>query len=437
MSWNSHHSSIGDDEEIAKWILRNHFNTTPLWMTFHSSSSLNNLFDEYLDRDQLSYQNESSFLFGDDDHDNEENRITIRQYEQREAPKASPFLGDVYHPLQSCKLWWPLNESELHLHGPVPQELSVLIVKQKAIISCENNDYKRLVILDHGAEVKSCENARRMEVDLPLSSQNDGGAVEVDFTLLLAHRDNHRSRHYLEFYLIESIRTFNCEAITRTKEPISLILFKQYLASKANTLPVMIPSWATSLESRDDLGFALRFWKENLSFVEVGVSRGNYAQLILHSSMPKFYLGVDSWNHWHDGMYEDVGNVPQVVHLQHLAEAVSRVSMFPSAHLLRMESVAAATMIKDESIDIVYLDAMHHYAAVGADLRAWWPKVRPCGIISGHDYLLRVIGKTIFTVRPAVQEFARRHGGLHVLHTEESDHCPVYPSWFMFKPCKN
>ena len=57
-----------------------------------------------------------------------------------------------------------------------------------------------------------------------------------------------------------------------------------------------------------------------------------------------------------------------------------------------------------------------------------WPKLRTGGIMAGHDFMLASEGHTIFTVKPAVQEFAR-HMNLMLFHTNDN-----YPTWFVFKP---
>ena len=49
-------------------------------------------------------------------------------------------------------------------------------------------------------------------------------------------------------------------------------------------------------------------------------------------------------------------------------------------------SVNAARLFNDESIDFVYVDALHSYEGCMADLEAWYPKLKKGGILSGHDY---------------------------------------------------
>jgi len=49
-------------------------------------------------------------------------------------------------------------------------------------------------------------------------------------------------------------------------------------------------------------------------------------------------------------------------------------------------SVEMAKQVPDASLDFVYIDADHRYAAVRADIIAWKPKVKAGGFIGGHDY---------------------------------------------------
>lgn len=55
--------------------------------------------------------------------------------------------------------------------------------------------------------------------------------------------------------------------------------------------------------------------------------------------------------------------------------------------ILRMESAEAAKLVDSESLDMVFIDAIHTFEAVAADIAAWIDKVKKGGIIGGHDYL--------------------------------------------------
>lgn len=52
---------------------------------------------------------------------------------------------------------------------------------------------------------------------------------------------------------------------------------------------------------------------------------------------------------------------------------------------IRMESTQAASIL-DLSADLVFIDASHAYENVVADLDAWAPKVKPGGVLCGHDF---------------------------------------------------
>lgn len=52
----------------------------------------------------------------------------------------------------------------------------------------------------------------------------------------------------------------------------------------------------------------------------------------------------------------------------------------------RTTSATASAHFADGSVDFVYVDGLHDYDSVRQDIRLWYPKVRPGGIIAGHDY---------------------------------------------------
>ena len=49
-------------------------------------------------------------------------------------------------------------------------------------------------------------------------------------------------------------------------------------------------------------------------------------------------------------------------------------------------SVEASALIKDESLDYVYIDGDHSYKMVTEDINHWFRKVKGGGIIAGHDW---------------------------------------------------
>jgi len=53
---------------------------------------------------------------------------------------------------------------------------------------------------------------------------------------------------------------------------------------------------------------------------------------------------------------------------------------------IRGGSSESARFFEDCSVDFVFIDANHTYDFVKADVLAWLPKIKPGGIIAGHDY---------------------------------------------------
>jgi len=52
---------------------------------------------------------------------------------------------------------------------------------------------------------------------------------------------------------------------------------------------------------------------------------------------------------------------------------------------LVMSSEEAASIVRDSVFDLVFIDADHSYTATLRDIRTWLPKVKPGGILCGHD----------------------------------------------------
>ncbi len=60
----------------------------------------------------------------------------------------------------------------------------------------------------------------------------------------------------------------------------------------------------------------------------------------------------------------------------------------PHTTILRKTSMEALSLVPDGA-DIVFIDGDHSYSHVKADILAWKDKVRPGGLLSGHDYSYR------------------------------------------------
>ena len=74
-----------------------------------------------------------------------------------------------------------------------------------------------------------------------------------------------------------------------------------------------------------------------------------------------------------------------------------------------MSSSAAAQLLPDSSIEGIFIDGDHSYAAVAEDLQAWERAVRPGGFVSGHDF-----GNTADVARAVVEHSERYNRTLHL-----------------------
>lgn len=54
------------------------------------------------------------------------------------------------------------------------------------------------------------------------------------------------------------------------------------------------------------------------------------------------------------------------------------------------ESTRMAGLVKERSLDALFFDGDHRYSSVKADLQAWLPRVKPGGLVFGHDYEVRL-----------------------------------------------
>lgn len=62
------------------------------------------------------------------------------------------------------------------------------------------------------------------------------------------------------------------------------------------------------------------------------------------------------------------------------------LGLWDAVEPLSGDSALAALGFAEGSIDLVFIDATHHYPAVITDVRAWWPRLKWGGVLLGHDY---------------------------------------------------
>ena len=180
---------------------------------------------------------------------------------------------------------------------------------------------------------------------------------------------------------------------------------------------------------RDELGAFLNEAGLLGSGVEVGSQAGTFAAAVLAQWQGRCLTLIDPWEAQPRSVFADLTNHPGAIAADRAA-AERLAAADPRVRLLRGYSPAAADHFPDHSLDFAYIDANHSYPAAAADLRAWYPKVRPGGLFAGHDYIDGVVGGCLFGVKTAVDDFALALG-LAPAHTVAD---PPFRSWYLRKP---
>ena len=115
--------------------------------------------------------------------------------------------------------------------------------------------------------------------------------------------------------------------------------------------------------------------------VEVGVMRGEFSEQLALANPDMQVIAVDSW-----GSRVEYEDFPPAELDGFEADARARLAPYAHVEIRKTTSMVAAATFADRSLDFVYLDADHRFPAFVSDLAAWRPKVRPGGIVAGHDY---------------------------------------------------
>ena len=138
---------------------------------------------------------------------------------------------------------------------------------------------------------------------------------------------------------------------------------------------------------------------------EVGVAQGHHAKVLCENNPGVRLYMVDVWDHY-DGYRE----YRDRIHKYHI-EALERTAPFDAIPIKKF-SMDAVKEFEDNSLDFVYIDGAHDFKNVAMDICEWSKKVRPGGIVFGHDYKRWLPGRSryIVHVKDVVQAFMYAHG---------------------------
>jgi hypothetical protein len=152
--------------------------------------------------------------------------------------------------------------------------------------------------------------------------------------------------------------------------------------------------WASSHHYLTDAIEALR----PAVVVEVGVWKGasvlSLASRMKAMDLDGVVIAVDTWlgawDHWtNDEWFAHLNfshGYPALYHT--FAANIVGEGLQDYVLPLPLDSVNAANVLRHHRVeaDVVHIDGGHDYHAVTADLREWWPMIRPQGVLIGDDY---------------------------------------------------
>jgi hypothetical protein len=158
--------------------------------------------------------------------------------------------------------------------------------------------------------------------------------------------------------------------------------------------------------------------------VELGVERGLFTQILCMHNPQAHIIGIDPWQKYKG--YRD--HVSQDKLDGFFDETMKRMSIYENASFIRKFSMDAVNDFADGQLDFVYIDANHEFLHIAQDLVMWSKKVRPGGIVSGHDFTRRK-GRYVCHVKDVVQAYMYSHRirPWFVMTASRS------PSWFYVK----
>jgi hypothetical protein len=165
---------------------------------------------------------------------------------------------------------------------------------------------------------------------------------------------------------------------------------------------MIIPLYC-NIEHRGEIGDWMNQHEMLGAAAEIGCAYGGFAREVLARWKGKAYHMVDPWAAQSKEVYRE--NTEGVNYDGYFSDCLKLAQQDPRVNLIRALSVDGANRIADNSLDLAYIDGNHAYDAVRPDIETWYPKVRPGGLIAGHDYGNDTNWPHFCEVKRAVDEF--------------------------------
>lgn len=200
---------------------------------------------------------------------------------------------------------------------------------------------------------------------------------------------------------------------------LDFILDKYGVRDVKSPVKLNCTRWGTLPKLFKQLGFKLG--------AEVGVAGGRFSKfLAMYNPGCKIY-SIDAWEVYPG--YKDNESQDKMEELY--LEARKRLAPF-NCQVIRDWSMSAVKRFEDGILDFVYIDSNHDYEHVKEDIREWSKKVKPGGIVAGHDYINGLHGFT-YGVKQAVNEWVEENQISHLFILTKRADVDNCPSWMYVK----
>jgi predicted O-methyltransferase YrrM len=154
----------------------------------------------------------------------------------------------------------------------------------------------------------------------------------------------------------------------------------------ANALKIQ--GWMTE----DELGWLAEQAGARASIAEIGSYRGRSTRALAEHTTGQL-IAIDTWEGSSDFTPEQKSGL--------LDDFKKNMAGLDNVTPLKMTSSEAAGALSNQQFDMIFIDAEHDYDNVKADIQAWLPRLKPGGLLCGHDYIdcypgvLKAVGELV------------------------------------------
>jgi len=146
---------------------------------------------------------------------------------------------------------------------------------------------------------------------------------------------------------------------------------------------------------------------------EIGVMSGATLFRVLDACPALMMYGVDQWRKLPLRDDECAETYAHRDMSRLAAQVAARARSYGErCTILRGDSVAMAKHVEDDSLDFVFIDADHTEQGCERDIRSWTPKVRPGGMLLGHDHDWPTVRRVIDRLCPGWRDFGEAVWGI-------------------------